>query len=318
MLPSSKVFTVVLNYRHVDDTLRCVRELRRSTHRNQHLVVVDNGSTPETAAALRGAMPATTLHLLEENLGYAAGNNVGIRHALERGGDLVWLVNPDIICEPSSLDRLVRAAALRPDAGIIGSRILYHDRQPPTIWFNGGMVDFDEGGATRHLDDGRLDAEVPAEQPFPVDYVTGAGMLVRREVFEEVGFLPEDYFLYFEETDFNLRARRAGWQVLIEPQSRMCHDKRSTSKLPAPYYVYYFVRNRLRFGTTFTHYSLEEVLAELEATWIRAWRSKINQRDPEWLPVFEQLVEWGAADARSAVTGRRDDIADIPTSSQGS
>lgn len=317
-MPASKVFTVVLNYRHVDDTLRCVGGLRRSTYLDQHLVVVDNGSTPETEAALRKALPTTTLYTLPDNEGFAVGNNVGIRHALGRGADVVWLVNPDVLPESGSLERLVRTAVERPDAGILGSRILYHRREPPTIWFNGGVIELDRGGATHHLDDGRPDAEVPAEHPLPVDYATGAGMLIRREVFEEIGLLPEDYFLYFEETEFNLRAREAGWSVLVEPRSRMAHDKRSTGRLPAPYYVYYYVRNRLRFGSTFTDMPLDDVLAELEDTWIRAWRRKIEERDAAWLATFDDLIDRAVGDARAGVTGRRDDIAGVPTTGQGS
>lgn len=306
-MSSTKTFTVILNYRHTDDALRCIASVRRSTFRDQRLVVVDNGSTPDSEHALRAALPASTLLCSPENLGYAAGNNLGIRHALERGADFVWLLNPDTIVEPTTLERLVETARARGDAGILGSRVLYARRKPPTIWFNGGFIDWTRGGAAWHRDDGTKDAAVPAEGPFPVDYVTGAAVLVRREVFADVGLLPEDYFLYFEETDFNVRARRAGWEVLLEPRSRMAHDKRSTGRLPAAYYVYYYVRNRLRFGTTFTDLTVDEVDADLEE-WVAAWRAKVRAREPGWVPAFEALVAAARADARAGVTGPRDDL----------
>lgn len=302
-----KVFTAILNYRHPADTLRCVAALRASTWRDQHLVVVDNGSTPETAGALRAGLPATTLLTPDDNLGYGAGNNLAIRYALEREAEAVWLLNPDSIPEPGTLERMVRLAGTRPDAGIIGCRVLYAGSRPARIWFNGGLIDWERGGATSHRDDGARDAQVPAAGPLPTDYVTGAAMLVRREVFEDVGLLPEDYFLYFEETDFNVRARRAGWEILVETRARMAHDKRSTGRLPAPYYVYYFVRNRLRFGTAFTDLPVDEVDAFLDG-WVGAWRAKVAEREPAWLPAYEALVAAARADARAGVRGRRGDL----------
>jgi GT2 family glycosyltransferase len=307
VLATARVFTLVLNYRHTDDTLRCVASVRRSTFRDQRLIVIDNDATQETTAALEAGLPATTILAVRENLGYAGGNNVGIRRALERDADFVWLLNPDVIVEPDTLERLMATAQARPDAGIVGSRGLYHRRRPPPRWFNGGVIDWARGGATSHRDDGLADAVVPAEGPFSVDYATGAAMLVRREVFEDVGLLPESWFLYFEETEFNVLARRAGWEVLLEPRSRVSHDKRSTGRLPAPYYVYYFVRNRLRFGATYSDLALDEVDADLER-WVEAWRRKVSDREPGWLPTYERLVAAARADARAGVQGRRDDL----------
>lgn len=310
MLASPRVFTLVLNFRHTDDTLRCVSSVRRSTFRDQRLVVVDNASTPASEAALRDGLRATTVLTVGENLGYAGGNNVGIRRALERDADYVWLLNPDAIVEPGTLERLVLTAEARPDAGILGSRILYHGRTPPTIWFNGGQLDWARGGAASHRDDGIRDVTVAADGPSRCDYVTGAAMLVRREVFADVGLLPEEWFLYFEEAEFNLQARRAGWDVLVEPRSRMSHDKRSTGALPAPYYVYYYVRNRLRFGAVYSDLEIDEVDRDLE-TWVGAWRQKVSDRDATWLPAYERLVAAARGDARAGVSGRREDLADL-------
>lgn len=309
-LDSPAVFTIVLNYRHVDDTLRCISSVRRSTYRDQRLVVVDNGSTDETTGRLRRSLPSTTLISSPDNLGYAGGNNLGIRHALDREADLVWLLNPDVVVEPEALERMVMTATERPEAGIVGGRILYAGTRPRKIWFNGGNIDWLRAAATSHRDDGARDSDVPAGEPFAVDYVTGASMVVRREVFSDIGLLPEEYFLYYEETEFNVRAREAGWEILVDSRARMAHDKRSTSRLPAPYYVYYFVRNRLAFSIAHTDRSIDEVDAELE-TWVQAWRRKVGDREPGWLPAYEGLVATARKDARAGVLGKRDDIDDI-------
>lgn len=307
-----RVFTVVLNYRAVDDTVRCVESLRRSDYRNQSLVVVDNGATEHTAAALSSALPTTTIISSHENLGYAGGNNLGITYALRRHADAVWLLNPDTEVEPSTLSLMVETLSSRPMAGIIGCRVLDGRSPGDVIWSNGERIDWEEGGATAHIDAGRPDREVPAVTPHGTDYVTGACMLVRRDVFDQIGLLPERYFLYFEETDFNTRARQTGWELLIDPRARIRHYQRSYERLPSPRYVYYYVRNRLLFGQRFAPQPFPS-LEDSAQRWADGWRRKVEKRAPNWLPTFEQLVSWAVEDARAGREGRREDIDDVTT-----
>lgn len=305
-----RVFTVLLNFRHVDDTVRCVASLRHSLARAQNVVIVDNEATDTTAEALATQLPTIPVISVDENLGYAGGNNLGIRYALERDADFVWLLNPDTEVRPTTLSRLLECADAHPDAGILGSRILYGSSSTPTIWFNGGSLDR-RTAATAHHDDGQKDADVPEGCPRDVDYVTGAGMLVKRDVFIDTGMLPEDYFLYYEETAFNLSAQESGWRTILDPRSKMIHHKRSTGILPAPYYVYYYVRNRLLFGARHCHGGPEIIEHEVRR-WAHGWREKVAKRDPRWLPTFEWLVEQGIEDGHRGITGCREDIKDVP------
>lgn len=307
LTPTASVATVVLHHRHPQDTIRCARSIRRSTYRNQRLIVVHNEAEPAEATQLRSALGPVTVIESAENLGYAGGNNLGIRYALDLGVDFVWLLNPDTIVEPGTLERLVETAAEHPEAGLLGGLARYHGRRPPTVWCNGGAVDWSRGGATWHIDDGRPVRSARTDGPFPADYVSGACMLVRREVFGDIGLLPEHYFLYFEETHFAASARATGWEVLQEPRAQLDHDKRSTGRLPAPYYVYYFVRNRLSFARDVGGVEPAVIEDDLQG-WISAWRKKVSEREPAWLPVYERLVAAALADGRAGVTGRRDDL----------
>src|SRR6266542_4767197 len=115
-----RVFTVVLNYQDAADTLRCVDSLGSSNYREQFLVVVDNGSDAGTVAALTKGLSTRTLILSGENLGYAAGNNLGITYALGNDADLVWVLNPDTEVRPDTLRRLVRTMSEFPEIGILG------------------------------------------------------------------------------------------------------------------------------------------------------------------------------------------------------
>lgn len=313
---TARVFTVLLNYRHVDDTLGCLEALRAGDDWNLFPVVVDNGSGPSAVARLREQIGARPLLTAGDNLGYAGGNNLGIRYALDRGCEFVWILNPDARPEPVALPRLLATMRANPDAGVVGARLLNGGSDPVTIATDGGIIDWSQGGATDHVNVGERDAGSPAGPAHPVDYVPGACMLVRRAVFEDVGLLPERWFLYFEETDFNLRVRRAGWRTLVDPRARVWHYKRSSGRVPAPYYVYYYVRNRLAFSLEhLDDWDPDAVPGDLEY-WITAWHDKVARAAPDWLATFTGLVDLALADARAGVVGRRDDIGEVPAADE--
>lgn len=305
------VTAIVLNYQHAGDTLRCVRSLAQSDFRRLSLIVVDNGSAPDVVAALeQGLEPTTTLIRSGDNLGYAAGNNLGIRRALALGSDLVWLVNPDVVVGPETLPALIDAAAARPAAGIIGSQALYGGSHPPRIWFNGGLIDWDRGGSPSHRHSGEPYLDGDQGPIVDVDYVTGASMMVRATVFASIGLLPEDYFLYFEETDYNVRARRVGWEIIVQPSSVLWHYKRSTGLLPEPYYIYYFVRNRLIFASRYADADPGDIVDDLEP-FISGWRAKVIRHAPDWVTVYDRLVALALEHGLAGSTGRWDGLADI-------
>ena len=219
----------------------------------------------------------------------------------------MWILNPDLVVEPEALDWLLAAAHNHPDAGLIGSRIMYGGSDPLTIWYNGGEMDWDRGGATTHTDMGTKDAEVRASGPHETDYVTGASMLVRSAVFEDAGLLPEDYFLYFEETEYNLSVRAKGWKTIVETRARAYHFKRSSGVLPTPYYIYYFVRNRLVFGLRHSDVSVDRIELDLEE-FVSGWRERVERHSPGGLVSYDNLVETALRDGRAGTTGQSKEV----------
>jgi hypothetical protein len=187
-----------------------------------------------------------------------------------------------------------------PEAGIVGSRLVRGD-DGTTVLFNGGIIDWNQAGKPVLPDMGKPEKDAQAKTVTAIDYATGASMLVRRQLIEEIGYLPERYFLYFEETDFNIRAKHAGWKVLLEPRSRVLHNRRSWGSVPAPYYVYYYVRNRILFGRTFTAAPIEAMLEDLDHA-LSTWRRKIA---PELLDAYERLVAAAIADGTEGRDGVR-------------
>jgi GT2 family glycosyltransferase len=303
-----RVFVVLLNYRNPGDTLRCIASLRRSDNHAIHPVVVENGSGNGDSERLGAALgPAIPVLDSGANLGYAGGNNVGIRHALERDADYVWILNPDTEVEPDTLTGLLTTMALRPDAGFVGSLNLFGGSSPPIIQFAGGHIDWAGGVVAESIGRGKPLSSRPQRDPYEVDYVAGTSMLVRRRIFDEIGLLPEHYFLYFEETDFQVSAARHGWKSVLNPLARVWHYQSSAAYLPAPYYTYYYIRGRLLFAHKFSDCDDETIVAGLSG-FIEGWRNRVAERAPEWLDTYTRLVEWALADGKAGVTGRRLDV----------
>ena len=340
MLRDARVATIVLNYRHPDDTVACLAALQRSTCLDQRFVVVDNDAEGPAHDELRAAVaavtaPATDVTVLATggNLGYAGGNNVGIRHALglegagggraatRRGPEFLLIVNPDLHVEPTTIERLLTAAREVPDAAAIGPRIVHGDTGsdgtgsdgtgsrtpagPRRIWFDGGVFDRSRAGATTHVNMGRPENEVPPGPPRDVDYVTGACLLLRADAVRAVGLLPEDYFLYFEETDYNQQLAAAGWRLLVVPRARAAHHKRSSGDLPTPAYTYYMRRNKQLFARRM---GIDEAAAveEFRRVWVDPWRRNVANRAPHWSATFDALIAKAEADAAAGVTGPAD------------
>ena len=205
----SPVTVVVLNWNGFEDTRRCVESLRRLDYPSLSIIVVDNGSTDDSAARIEAELPEVELIRSERNLGFAGGVNLGIRRALEGDAAYVWLLNNDATAEPGTLSALVDEAERDEHVGIVGGVL----RDPS------GRVEWGGGRINRWTGVSR-----PARPGRRLDYVSGACMLVRRAVFDEVGLFDEAFFFYFEDADLCARARQAGWRLAVAPEARVEHE----------------------------------------------------------------------------------------------
>lgn len=237
------VYVIVLNWNGCSDTLSCLESLTRISYRPLHFVVVDNGSTDGSAEAIRYVFPE--VHLIEtgENLGFAEGNNVGIRFALEQGADFVLLLNNDTEVDPNLIQALVEAARHQPDGGIFGPKIYYYS-EPTRIWAAGGSWNkrkkhFEQRG------DGELDIGQYAT-PVTTEFIVGCAMFIRRSVFEKIGLLEPKFFLNYEEIDFCTRANFVGFDNVYVPDAKLWHKiSASFGGEDAPLKIYFTFRNRL-------------------------------------------------------------------------
>jgi GT2 family glycosyltransferase len=263
---SSRVVAVVLNWNAWPDTIECVESLLASKHVPRQIVICDNGSRDDSIArlkqwgatqkgfvsiagdaALSDPAPDAPLVLVElpYNGGYAYGNNIGLRYAIDvAGAEFVWILNNDTVVERDALERMLAVADSNARVGIVGSKLLRHDIPDTIQAMGGGYIipvlchDTQLGGGSK--------ASKADSEAIPLDHLVGASLLIRAEAVREVGLIDESYFLYREETDWCIRMRRAGWKLYCCPGAIVWHKQSHSIGFKSPLHDYYAVRNMLR------------------------------------------------------------------------
>jgi len=239
------VWVVVLNWNGLSDTLACVESLRELHYAERRVIVVDNGSTDGSVDALRTASSRLGIEIIEtgKNLGYAGGNNLGIRHALDHGADFVLILNNDTTVDPMLLDELVGAAERDPATGCFGPWIFYM-QDPDRIWFSRSEWE-PAASAFTARGKGRLASELQNETTS-TEYVCGAALFFRAAVARQIGLLDERFFLVYEDADWCFRARRAGLGCVMVPTARVWHKiGTSFGSEASPLRGYFSSRNKM-------------------------------------------------------------------------
>lgn len=245
--PLSPVAIIVLNWNNADDTLACLRSVTALDYPAECLtvIVVDNGSTDDSVARICASFPQVMLLETGANLGYAGGNNVGVRYALEHDVEAVLILNNDIIVAPDFLQPLVDAALLSPELAIVTSAVCDMAHRD-VVWALGANIDWRDGSPVR-LHCGESYETWRGMPPYQVGYAAGSAMLAPRRVWEVAGLIDESYFLYYEDTDWCMGAQRAGFRVLAVPNSVVWHDVNAQQGRGSAAVTYYMTRNSLWF-----------------------------------------------------------------------
>ncbi len=307
---SPPVAILLLNWNGYQDTLECLDSLRNLTYPNFKIILCDNGSSDNSiqhfeqwanahavsySRLVRQDAESTT-HLVQEkliiienqaNLGFAGGNNVGLRFTLLQPFKYVWLLNTDTTVKPDALTKLVAEVEANSKIGMCGSTLLYY-HAPDTIQTLGGGSINRYTGAPQHIClFQKLQQPISqAEVLKRMDYVMGASMLVTRKFLEEIGLMEERYFLYYEEIDWAERAK--GKFILgYAPESVVYHKEgRSVGNQPRAYSdtsVYYMTRSRVKFMRKFFPKALPIALSRvLMSAAAQCAKGKLNQAKAIW------------------------------------
>jgi hypothetical protein len=238
------IAVVIITYRSAELTIDGIRSIaagRTTADPRIRVIVVDNASgdfdTIADAVRVKGWSPWVSLILAPRNGGFAYGNNLAIREALRSGRpDYVYLLNPDAQVRPGAIAALAEFLEAHPDVGIVGSGIENDDGTdwPIAFRFPSMLSELNDGlafGIVSRLLRPWTVARHMTRTPAPVDWVSGASMMIRTSVLESIGGMDENYFLYFEETDFCHRARLAGFTTWYVPHSRVMHMRGKSTNL---------------------------------------------------------------------------------------
>jgi N-acetylglucosaminyl-diphospho-decaprenol L-rhamnosyltransferase len=227
---------VVVSYNTCSLTRGCLQSVYRALEDEQlsaRVWVVDNASADGSVDMIREEFQQVTLTALAENLGFARGTNLALS-SIDAEGDPprhVLLLNPDTLVRPGALSQMLGLLDTEPTVGAVGAQLEYGDGsfqhgafRFPTLW----MTFFDFWTINHRLINSRLNGRYPrrlydAGVPFAIDHPLGAAMMIRWEALRQVGLLDEGYYMYCEEIDWCIRARRAGWDVYCAPQARIVH-----------------------------------------------------------------------------------------------
>ena len=237
-----QVYALILNYNSAAESIELFRDLEEQSYKNLQILVIDNKSNEEDRWELKENIPEANLIFNKKNLGYAAGNNVGIKKAIKANASYIWILNPDIRLDMDSLSILVESLQVDESLAAVGPRILQREN-PGYIFSDGERIIMDEKASTLHKNHNLKAGNLHGVIDYEIDYIAGSSILLNSKAVGDIGKLPEEYFLYFEETDWCFKAHENNWKLAINTNSVVYN---LTSKKTSVFH-YYFTRNRLVF-----------------------------------------------------------------------
>jgi GT2 family glycosyltransferase len=251
------VWAIVLHYQGEQLTRDCLASLAALDYPQLHVLLVDNGSLDKAGDAIARDFAQFDYLPTHDNLGFAGGCNAGAQYAIQRGARWVWFVNNDSRVQPNTLSLLIAAAQAHPTAAAVGALVCTpHEGD----YVSSGLGEIDFVRAKTLM---RKQPDEPSKAQT-CEWLSGANLLVRCDVFQSLHGFDEDYFLYFEDTDLCFRLREAGWHCLLVPGARIFHEGgASTEGSKTIWRTYYYTRNRLLFFLS--HFRGPRVIAPLLA-----------------------------------------------------
>lgn len=243
-----KISIILLNYNGFNDTKECINSIITNQENNKQfiydIIVVDNNSSDNSVIELK-KMNCIKLIESKHNGGFAYGNNIGIKYALDNNADYILLLNNDTIITENCISKLYNKMKEYEDIGIIGSRVMFYDNKNLINYYD-GKINWFKGIATIK-DKGKTYKE-NNKQFIYTNFMTGCCMLIKRRVFNDVGLLPEEYFMYYEDVDFCVQVQKAGYKLGVCLDSVIYHKESSSSGgAGSPFAIQWNTRNRLIF-----------------------------------------------------------------------
>lgn len=237
------VYLLILNYRGYENTCECIQSISAIEYTNYCLLVIDNHSEDGSYEKLKKKFADIKIIQTEKNLGYAGGNNVGIEYALNQGAEYIAILNNDVCVEKNFLNVLIQEMEEHRNIAIAGPAVC--EWNSDIIQSAGAMVNLYNAEA-KLLYAGKKYLDMPKKKLI-CDYVSGACLIIRASLLNEIGKIPEMYFLFYEETDWCLQTARKGYEVCCIPSVRIWHKESASVGKISNLKQYYMDRNRVIF-----------------------------------------------------------------------
>ncbi len=255
-----KIGIVVCNYNKEREVLECIQSILESKFKDFDLFVVDNGSTDHSVERIREKYPTeVTLLANRENLGGSGGFNTGLRMAYEKGYPYLMCVDNDALLDEEAVGCLYQFLETHQEAGIAAAKV-YHMEAPDYVQQFGQAVDFRYFCTSVHYFNAVEDGTMPAY--LYVDSVAACSLMVRRSVIDKIGLMPEENFLYWDDTEWCYLCNQAGWKVASVGGAKALHAMGAKKELVNTFPTYYAWRNWIVFFSKFTEESNLERMAE--------------------------------------------------------
>jgi GT2 family glycosyltransferase len=278
---TGEVGIVILNWNNWEDTIECVKSVLKLRYNHYFLFIVDNFSTDHSIAEICNYLRENNVNFgltselnlnfftLEKsnvtivksgyNKGYSGGNNIALKYIIANNlAEYIWLLNNDTVVDENALLTMVEMADSDPAIGIVGSKILDFQKRDQIQTAGGGKVDYSRG-ITAHI--GLFQPQNWDEQE-KLDFVTGASMLIKRQLIERIGYLNDAYFLYWEDVDYSFRTVENGYKLAYCKNSMVWHKESATTGRESVH-LYYKYRNALYFFSTHKHQKYIHTLGRL-------------------------------------------------------
>ena len=238
MRQECSISIITINYNELKDTCALIETIPFND--KMEVIVVDNASTKDEATEIENKYPHVKVIRSNRNLGYAGGNNLGIQAST---GDFIFLINNDTIFKDFNIQALMDRLTCSPKIGVVCPKIRFAWGNN-NIQFTGYTPLSKITVRNKAIGFGEED-KGQYDSPHPTPYAHGAAMLIKREVIDKVGFMPECYFLYYEELDWSMMITRAGYEIWYEPACTIYHKESQATGQNSPLRTYYITRNRL-------------------------------------------------------------------------
>ena len=248
-----KIAIIIVNYNSTADTIECVESLKNICYTNYCIYIVDNASSSEERKKLSSIEGESGVKILysDNNLGFAGGNNLAIHYAKNDNPDYILLLNEDTTVEPDFLDEMVKCFSIDSNIAIVSPKICDYNNHS-IVRNAGGTVNYNRG--TVSIPGGTDNSSL--NHPGYIEFASGCCMLLSMQAINKVGLMPEEYFLYYEDTQYCQNFIKSKYKIWYSPKAVVYHKKGASTILFSPTYQYYYLRGRLMFirnNFTFVH-----------------------------------------------------------------